>query len=479
MGAMGDMMRSFRSLSRSPRELWMVFVLQFIESLAYFSMSMDLTLFLSEDFEMTDVEAGLVYGMFGGLTTGFGFLTGFLIDNLGVKLSLITGYMFLIAARFTLAFTTDKAFVYVALYGLMPFGSALAMPVFSMGIKRYTTENNRGFAFGLFYSIMNIAGMFAGFEVDAFDLGEKKGKDVFGMHLSSKRLILLAGGCLSVLALILCLFIREIKVDDDTAVDSDEEDRELKEFRVKRVSPFQIIKELCTTKLFWKFIVITLICVQLKMLFRYNDSLLGKFLVREFGDNVPKGAIQAINPACIMILVPIVAAMTSKVRPYRMILFGSYITALCPLPLCFATSMTATVWYTVILSVGEAFWSPRFIDLTVSMAPEGREGTFLALGSAPLFLAKLPVGPLSGWLLETFCPAVGARSSKTMWWIIFLMTAPAPIMLTIFKKCLGNVKASDIGDAKLKIQTVDLDDSSDAGEVVRRVTDNEDSEDEE
>ena len=31
---------------------------------------------------------------------------------------------------------------------------------------------------------------------------------------------------------------------------------------------------------------------------------------------------------------------------------------------------------------------------------EGKEGTFMALSSAPLFFATLPVGLLSGYLLE-------------------------------------------------------------------------------
>ena len=35
---------------------------------------------------------------------------------------------------------------------------------------------------------------------------------------------------------------------------------------------------------------------------------------------------------------------------------------------------------------------------------EGREGTYMAQSSAPLFLAKLPVGFMSGKLLQRYCP---------------------------------------------------------------------------
>ena len=46
----------------------------------------------------------------------------------------------------------------------------------------------------------------------------------------------------------------------------------------------------------------------------------------------------------------------------------------------------------VTLSLGESFWSPRWYDYSMSLAPHGREGIFTALASAPLFAAKLPTG---------------------------------------------------------------------------------------
>ena len=55
----------------------------------------------------------------------------------------------------------------------------------------------------------------------------------------------------------------------------------------------------------------------------------------------------------------------------------------------------------------------------------------MALASAPLFLAKLPVGMMSGYLLEKYCPEDGQRDSKTMWLIIGLITAVSPILLTV------------------------------------------------
>lgn len=88
----------------------------------------------------------------------------------------------------------------------------------------------------------------------------------------------------------------------------------------------------------------------------------------------------------------------------------------------------------ILLSIGEAIWSPRLNDYTVSVSEEGREGTYMALSSAPLFLAKLPVGILSGVLLQKFCPESledgEERHSRVMWLIVGLLTATSPILLT-------------------------------------------------
>jgi hypothetical protein len=77
--------------------------------------------------------------------------------------------------------------------------------------------------------------------------------------------------------------------------------------------------------------------------------------------------------------------------------------------------------------VGEAFWTPRSYEYTVSIAPRGRESTYIALSALPFFLAKFLVGPSSGYLLSAFCPAQGERHPTTLWAIIGVSTIIGPI----------------------------------------------------
>ena len=82
--------------------------------------------------------------------------------------------------------------------------------------------------------------------------------------------------------------------------------------------------------------------------------------------------------------------------------------------------------FVVLLSVGEAFYSPRLYEYTAAIAPKGQEASYMAMSSLPFFLAKLGVAPFSGVLLAHFCPDTGLRNSGTLWLLIGLSTMIAP-----------------------------------------------------
>jgi hypothetical protein len=109
-------------------------------------------------------------------------------------------------------------------------------------------------------------------------------------------------------------------------------------------SAWEISKELFTSKTFWRFSALTLLLINLKAIFRHLDATLPTYLIRTFGANVPKGTIYSINPFIIILLTPLVAALTGGYAHFDMIKYGSYLTAVSPFFLAFSTSIWATVW---------------------------------------------------------------------------------------------------------------------------------------
>ena len=56
-------------------------------------------------------------------------------------------------------------------------GNCLGIPVLTTGIRRYTKETSRGFAFGLFYIIMNVAALLSDPLVDICTLLHDRNKN--------------------------------------------------------------------------------------------------------------------------------------------------------------------------------------------------------------------------------------------------------------------------------------------------------------
>jgi hypothetical protein len=95
---------------------------------------------------------------------------------------------------------------------------------------------------------------------------------------------------------------------------------------------------------------------------------------------------------------------------------------------------------------------PFSVAQHMHMPPVAILGTYMALSSAPLFLAKLPVGFLSGYLLSRYCPEEGERHSKTMWLIIGVLTLTSPICLTVFWGYVSKKDARDSTHPEAEIQ---------------------------
>lgn len=157
---------------------------------------------------MDDVAAGTLYGLWGTLLVLYGFLLGGAIDLLGargstrvgarcrprgtalsqprcqprrscgpcllvaghnqlalpphtpgVKRSLVLCFVLNVASRVVMASTRSLPVMLAALLLPNTAAGALGVPVMTIGVKRYTHAGNRGFAFSLFYSLMNIAAL--------------------------------------------------------------------------------------------------------------------------------------------------------------------------------------------------------------------------------------------------------------------------------------------------------------------------------
>jgi uncharacterized membrane protein len=592
----------FSQLDSCPPELYITFILKFCESYGYFTLSQILVIFLHEEYNVSDINSGIIYGLWGASITFWGMITSCFNDYLGVRRSLLIGFSISMISNISIAFSSSLTLLYVILFGILPIGNSMGIPMLTIGIKRYTKKANRGFAYGLFYAIMNIAALVSGPVIDFFNVlicpansscsSTYRHQTTDGL-VTGGKMKMITGNRLTIMTIVIVyifawfltyFYLRDIKVTEDEEVEegegeyeettegegtiksgfihkhgssptlnsssslqpvftlrssSDEDDdynnstspsnqsminrhrrnshqkqqqseiqvysslhvineegetgkdmekgqrdvspnsptadiemishnKQLKGSNKKKqqkrtknnhqysrvenyedddddedsspaaalnpmiispmnphileetilvaasqdrdndddlvsirlnsptdeerqkhshISPisspaarsipkvtsvYQYMLQVVTTLTFWRFCLLTLFLINLNTIFRHVDATLPTYLLRCFGENYPKGMIYSINPFMIIWLTPTVAAFTSHWEHFTMIKYGGYVSAISPFFLVFSTSTWAVVMFMIFLSLGEAIWSPRFYDYTMSVAPEVR-----------------------------------------------------------------------------------------------------------
>lgn len=407
-----------RELLHAPRELWIVYVMKFLESVAYFTVYTLLVIFLSGDHGMSDEAAGSVAGTWLTAISLVVFVAGFVADGLGVRKALLIAALSAAVGRGLLAFGGGTLSVYTAL-ALSVWGIACMKPTMNAAVRAYTNPGTVAFAFSLYYVIMNLGSLSQGPLISEFRLIFKAGAVIFGRHFSSSQMVFLVGFVASCINVVLALFLREAPKPTGGP---------------PAKNPLSIARDVLRERSFWIFMGFVALLTFVRLIFQHAHLTWPKYTLREFGETFPFAWYWSINPAMIIVLTPIVTAFTRRHRPYPVIVIGATVSAISVFAMAFSTTVTASVIFIVTLSLGEALWSPRLYEYTATIAPRGREASYMGLSELPLFLAKPLVGFLSGYLLTRYCPQSGPIDSKQMWLIIGVMTIAAPLVMLVFRK---------------------------------------------
>lgn len=479
-GLAESFLAKFTVLSGAVRELWIVFGVKLITIAAYGVMNSTLVLWLSSDLGFGDVKAGTTVTIWSSLMTLTTVLVGSLTDAIGLRKAFLLGIWICLFSRLTMTATTDPA---VALgFGLLPLalGEALLGPVMVAAIKRCTTTAQRSISFSIFYAMMN-----AGYAVSnyLFDwvrsgLGEygRLAVPLIGGDLSTYRTLFLVSLLLTIPNVILLTFFFRggVEVTDSGVRFDAARTRGNGRLGVRGIvgnawlstknaarDTIRIFLGLWRQSGFYKFLIFLSLAAFVRLIFFHLFYTYPKFGIRELGEGAPVGRLFMVNSVLIMVLVPIVGAVTQRISAYRMVVGGSTVAALSVFimampPAWFAgladgflgdaigrwwLGLTGEVHpyyvmiflFIVLLSLGEAFYSPRLYEYAAAIAPKGQEASYMALSYLPYFLAKAVVGIFSGFLLEHFCPAEGPRNSQMLWLMIALTTAIAPVGLFVLR----------------------------------------------
>lgn len=426
-----------RALLQCPRELWLIYLATFFEYLGIFTFLPTLPLWLSGDFHFSDKEAGWWSATFSILVSLFVFLVGSIADLAGVRRTLLASFTLAALTRLAMSMAAARSTAIIALLAFA-FAYATTSPVLQTAVQRASNKRTRAFAFSLWYVSFNVSGALSGPIIDAtrryfLDPSTRQlvNKTVHlplvGDKVLSANAAILGIGFLS--AAIAALVILLLRKDFEHRVDTEDGPALAK----PKGSPLVLLKEVIAHKAFWRFMLMLALLSLVRMMFQHMHFTWPKYVIREQGEDFPVGTLWSVNSLLILFLAPLGTALTRKRKPFDVLLLGAFISSLSPFVLTLGSTMPFQVAMILLLTIGEALWSPRLYEYNVAIAPRGREATYVSLAALPYFLAKFLVGPTSGYLLAAFCPANGPRRSAILWAIIGLSTMIGPVGIFLLR----------------------------------------------
>ncbi len=466
----------FTVLHGAARELWLTFAIKLLNFAAYCVTNLTLKRWLSTEFGYTDQQAlGLVAAWSISMTI-VTLLVGALTDAIGMRKTFFLGVWICVVARAVMVFAPTPWFAIA--FGLFPLavGEALGTPVLVAAVRKFSTTKQRSIAFSASYMMVNFGSLAAAFIFDWVrqGLGESGhlALPLLDTSLTTYRTLFLVSFGLELLMLPLIWLMRPgVEVADDgvkvipPAPKAAGENLFNSFFRAVRDSAketIRIFRELFKQSGFYRLLAFLLLIAFLKLVLMQMYYVFPEFGIRELGEGAPVGKLWGINAIIVLSTLPFIGALTQRLPAYGMVTFGGIIVAasvfIMALPPAWFQPLADGAFgqwlghsylglkgavhpyyvmialYVVMLSIGEAFYSPRVYEYAAAIAPKGQEASYGALSYIPFLLAKLLIGTFSGTLLATYCPAVGERHSETMWLFVALFATVAPVGLIVLRK---------------------------------------------
>jgi Dipeptide/tripeptide permease len=434
-GGLRGFVAKFTVLKGAKRELWLTFLIKFLIYTAYSITNKTMVLWLSKDLGFSDQAAGALVGwVWAPAMTIFTLLAGSLTDAIGLRRTFFLGVIICTIARSVMVVTTIPWLALAC--GVLPLavGEALGTPVLLAATRRYSTTAQRSMSFSIIYVVMNIGYIAAGWIFDyvrQLDLHFSIGR----FEPTTHQQLFIVSLIFEILLFPTIYFLRrgaESRTDTVIAHQSSRFWGRIGEMvRQSAAETISLFRRLIGQSGFYRLLVFFLLVGFLKAIFLQMDYVFPKWGDRELGLHAPVGKLSAINSIIIILLVPVVGALTQRFAAYRMVVIGGAICAAGVFIMALPTEWFLTAanggigqWlghvylgvrgsihpyyimaalYLTVFSIGEAFYSPRVYEYAAAIAPPGQEASYGSLAYLPFLVGKLLVG--TGGVLSREWPA--------------------------------------------------------------------------
>ena len=446
LGAFRELLRDVRDVDRSMRMMYLIFWLFMVSAFGFSYVVMN---YLVTQLGLGNQRAGWVYGWRGIISSVMGFIAGPIIDRLGFKPVMCVGLAFMVVAKMTMVWVVDSQVkgVGVSLFStklapvsdllapslfphpsptqiglamyltLFTTGISLSGSCFSIAVMRYVPGPIQKSVYQFLYVLANVSAVIV---YNSITIIESTSSDVIPT-------IIFLTACCDAVCLILALF----QVRNATAAPESMGAPQ----KQSGCSMWGTLRDMLWYRPLWILFGMNVTLIFVRAINGFMNNLYPLYMARAFWPVDPHAAtIMSIDPLTVVVLFVPLATMFRWTDPYKMMVLGSAISALGLLFMLAGAHIWAVVLFVVMITMGEIIYLPAGQAYGASLAPVGREGLFLSITGIPSLANDLFVGIVSGYLLETYCPALGVGGCPRpamLWTILTLIVMPTPILLLI------------------------------------------------
>lgn len=400
-------------MTKFSKAFWVANSVELLERLAYYAVFIVITLYLSNVWGFSDIEAGIISGTFSSFLYLLPTFAGAYADKIGFRSAIMLAFTLLTLGYgglgllptllqsaglvqfgettvFTGLQTSALRWSIVPVLVLIVFGGSFIKAVISGTVARETTSENRARGYALFYMMVNI-GAFTG----------KTVVDPLRKSLGDTGLVYLNffAAAMTFLALITVFFMyKSVKTEGQG-----------KSFVEIGRGMLSVLKN---TRLLILIIIISGFWMIQSQLY----ATMPKYVIRMIGEDASPGWYANVNPLIVFVMVNFITSFMKKRTALTSMTIGMLIIPLSALTMSFGTQIGKEtilglhpVAFMMIIGIAmqalaECFISPRYLEYFSMQSPKGEEGLYLGFSHLHSFFSYMFAFGLSGFLLNKYCP---------------------------------------------------------------------------
>ena len=400
-------------MTKFSKAFWVANSVELLERLAYYAVFIVITLYLSNVWGFSDIEAGVISGTFSACLYLLPTFAGALADKIGFRSAILIAFLLLTlgygglgvlptflesAGLVTYGMTTtfsglNESYLrwsIVPILVLIVIGGSFIKAVISGTVARETTSETRASGYAVFYMMVNI-GSFTG----------KTVVDPLRKSMGDQGLIYINyfAAIMTLLALIAVFFFYK----------STKTDGQGKSFAEIGSGLLKVLGN-------GRLIILILIISGFWMIQSQMYATMPKYVIRMIGADASPGWYANVNPLVVFVLVNFITSFMKKRTALTSMTIGMLIIPLSALVMSFGSQIGTDyvlglhpVAFMMIIgiamqAVAECFISPRFLEFFSLQSPKGEEGLYLGFSHLHSFISYLFAFGLSGFLLDKYCP---------------------------------------------------------------------------